>query len=142
MIYHRQVLRAMLAKGIELDSWYRFFLVPGLQHCTGTPTNVKAPWYFAGANQAATLSTGVSGVPGFRDPKHDALLALLAWTENGTAPNEIVATTWRNDTLQDQVLRQRPVCPYPQHAQYLGAGDPDQALNWNCTSKYGLSAQY
>ncbi|CAK3891157.1 ferulic acid Esterase Feruloyl esterase [Lecanosticta acicola] len=139
--FHRKVLETLTPKGIDLDSWYRFFLVPGMQHCLGTPTDVDAPWYFGGANQAAALSTSVSGVPGFRDAKHDALLALMAWTENGTAPDAIIATAWQNETLHDEVLRQRPLCPYPQHARYLGQGDPNLAQSWKCTSAYGLTEQ-
>ena len=37
----------MSAKGIELDDFYRFFLVPGMQHCSGSIGN--APWYLGGA---------------------------------------------------------------------------------------------
>lgn len=70
----------------------------------------------------------MNGVPGFRDADHDALLALVKWTENGTAPEHIVATKWANDTLQDKVLRQRPLCPYPQQAKFV-TGDPDLAEN-------------
>ena len=90
--FYKEVLKTLIPKGIELDSWYRFFLVPGMQHCAGTPSNVNAPWYFAGANQAGSLGLtpgSVSGVPGFRDAKHDVLLALMAWTENGTAPDRV-----------------------------------------------------
>ena len=70
----------------------------------------------------------MNGVPGFRDADHDALLALVKWTENGTAPEHIIATKWANDTLQDKVLRQRPLCPYPQQAKFV-TGDPDLAEN-------------
>ena len=84
--------------------------------------------YFAGGNQAASLSSSVNGVPGFRDADHDALLALVKWTENGTAPEHIIATKWVNDTLQDKVLRQRPLCPYPQQAKFV-TGNPDLAEN-------------
>lgn len=90
--FYKHVLRTLLPKGIDLDDWYRFFLVPGMQHCLGTPTDVNAPWYFAGANQAGSIGVdpgSVYGVPGFRDAKHDALLALMAWTENGTAPDYV-----------------------------------------------------
>ena len=112
---------------------------PGLissRHCAGTPANVNAPWYFAGANQAAALSTSVHSVPGFSDARHDVLLSLMAWVENGTAPDQIVATKWHNDTLQDSVLRQRPLCMYPKQAKYIGHGDVNQAKNWKCQAPY------
>ena len=143
--FYKEVLKTLVPKGIELESWYRFFLVPGMQHCAGTPLDVNAPWYFAGANQAGALGVepgSVHSVPGFSDAKHDILLALMAWTENGTAPDSIVATKWKNDTLTDQVMRQRPLCPYPTQAKYTGHGNPDDAENWKCGYLYNLNAQY
>jgi len=141
MYFYKQVLQTLKAQGIALDPWYRFFLVPGMQHCSGTPTNMNAPWYFAGATQAGAIGVdpgSVHGVPGFGDREHDALLALMAWTENGTAPDRIIATKWRNDTLTDVVERQRPLCPYPTQARYNGSGDPDRAESWSCKSLYDL----
>lgn len=134
--FYKEVLKALFPKGVELDNWYRLFLVPGMQHCSGTPPDVNAPWYFAGANQAGSLNTSMHSVPGFMDAKHDILLALMAWTENGTAPDNIVATKWFNDTLADKVMRQRPLCPYPQQAKYLANGDPNKAENWACEYLY------
>ena len=136
--FYRQVLNTMTPKGIELDSWYRYFRIPGMQHCAGTPEDVNAPWYIAGGNQAADLGSSISGVPGFRDAEHDALLALMEWTEKGKAPDQIIATKWKNDTLQDKVLRQRPICPFPQHAEYDGKGDMDEASSWKCGSEFTL----
>lgn len=142
--FYRQVLNIMTPKGIELDSWYRYFRIPGMQHCTGTPEDVNAPWYIAGGNQAGNLGRSpgsVSGVPGFRDAEHDVLLALMEWTENGTAPEHIIATKWHNDTLQDRVLRQRPICPFPQRAEYDGEGNIDAATSWKCGPEFTLQRQ-
>ncbi|KAK1087502.1 hypothetical protein LTR48_002521 [Friedmanniomyces endolithicus] len=145
VVFYKEVLKTLVPKGIELDSWYRLFLVPGMQHRAGTPPNMNAPWYFAGANQAGVLGTSpgsVYSVPGFRDAKHDALLALMEWVENGTAPDEIVATKWVDDTLADKVLRQRPLCPFPKQARFVGQGDPDVAENWVCRYSYeGVTTQ-
>jgi len=113
-------------------------LVPGMQHCLGTPTDMNAPWYFAGPNQAGSLTTSVHSVPGFSDPEHDILLALMAWVEHGRAPEQIIATKWDNDTLQDKVLRQRPLCVYPKQAMYTGKGNVDDAANWVCEYLYTM----
>jgi len=102
------------------------------RHCTGTPAAVHAPWYFAGGNQAATLGSSVHSVPGFEDARHDVLLAMMAWVENGTAPDSIVATTWNNDTTREAVSRQRPLCMFPRRALYDGVGDVDDAESWVC----------
>ncbi|KAL6405886.1 putative feruloyl esterase b protein [Ilyonectria robusta] len=116
---------------IKLSNWFRFFLVPGLQHCSGTA--VDAPWYFAGGNQAGAIGTGVFSVPGFTDPKHDAMMALMDWVEKGTPVDRIVATTWvRATDPSSGVLRQRPICPYPSHAAYSGKGDVNAATSWVC----------
>ncbi|OJJ62580.1 hypothetical protein ASPSYDRAFT_41271 [Aspergillus sydowii CBS 593.65] len=136
LYYYNQVTSALAPRGIDLDDFYRFFYVPGMQHCSGTPTGVHAPWYFAGPNQGPSLSSGLHGVPGFANAKHDILLALMAWVEEGTAPENLVATTWHNDTVQDTVYRQRPLCFYPKQAVYTGKGDPNEAQNWECQSLY------
>ncbi|KAJ5737199.1 tannase and feruloyl esterase [Penicillium malachiteum] len=87
-------------QGIEVDDFYRmFFLIPGMD------------------------------VPGYRDAKHDIILAMMSWVENGTAPDSIIATKWKNDTTATNVLRQRPICHYPYQAKYDGKGDPDEASN-------------
>ncbi|MCJ1392106.1 hypothetical protein MMC18_004973 [Xylographa bjoerkii] len=129
--FYTHVLRTLLPQGIALGDWYRFFLVPGMQHCGGSVNN--APWYFAGGGQAGMLGTGVHSVPGFEDARHDALLALMAWVEEGTAPDAIVATKFKNDTVAEGVVRQRLLCPYPSTAVYKG-GDVNSAASFNCSA--------
>lgn len=102
------------------------------RHCSGTPTNQNAPWYFAGPSQAGSLSTSLHSVPGFNDARHDVLLAMMNWVENNTAPEYIVGTKWQNDTLQDEVLKQRPLCMYPRVARWNGVGDVNEVENWGC----------
>jgi feruloyl esterase len=135
---YSQILRQLSPRGVDISSFYRFFVVPGMQHCAGTPGNVNAPWYFAGANQAAALGSAVHGVPGFRDAKHDVLLAVMAWVENGTAPGHIVATKWVDDAAAAadrlQVMRQRPLCFWPAKQQWNGKGHVDRADSWTCTT--------
>jgi feruloyl esterase len=116
-LLYNKYLYNMTAQGIALDDWYRFFLVPGMQHCSGSIGN--APWYMGGAQTIP----GFYGVPGFRDAEHDVLLALMEWVEHGEAPEKVVVTKWRNDTDPGQgVLRQRPICKYPGEAVYMGEG--------------------
>lgn len=88
---------------------------------------------FGGGSQASQLGTDVWSVPGFKDAKHDVLLAMMHWVENGTAVDSIIATTWENSlNPSTPVARQRPLCPYPQIATYIGEGDIDEAENWIC----------
>jgi feruloyl esterase len=143
LYFYKEVLKTLHPKGIDLDGFYRHFPVPGMQHCALTPPDMNAPWYFAGGNQAGALYPpgAVHSVPGYEDAAHDILLALMEWTEKGTAPEQIIATKWQNDTLYDEVLRQRPICPYPKQAMYQG-GDANDASNWKCEYLYDLTAQY
>lgn len=116
-----------------LDSWFRLFLVPGMQHVSGTA--VDAPYYFAQPGAAGDLGSDIFSTPGFEDAQHDALLALMAWVEEDRAPAEIIATTWTNSTdASSGVLRQRPLCPWPQIALYDGSGNVNSARSWECSS--------
>lgn len=94
------------------------------RHCQGTPAANDAPWYFAGANQQAALKGPMPhSVPGFADAKHDAILALIDWVEQGRIPTEIIATKWADDDPRGEVTSQRPVCMYPQVAKFQNSGD-------------------
>lgn len=137
--FHRQVISTMLGQGVEdVDSWYRFFLVPGMQHCQGSVGD--APWFFGGSGQAATLVpvTAAGTIEGLKDKEHDALLALMAWVEEGIAPEKLVATKFANDTITNGVLRQRPLCPFPKFAQYVGSGNVSEASSWACVNRPGI----
>ncbi|KAK5655042.1 hypothetical protein OQA88_5941 [Cercophora sp. LCS_1] len=105
--YYNQTATAM--GGVSsLQSWFRYFHVPGLGHCSGT--RVNAPWYFAGGNQAGSLGTGTYSVPGSSGVRHDALLALVDWVEKDREVDSIIATTWKAPSdPASGVLRQRPL---------------------------------
>src|SRR5262245_24205675 len=49
----------------------------------------------------------------------DLLSAVVDWVEKGAAPESVTAT---GDAFPG---RSRPLCAYPEHAHYLGRGDPD-----------------
>jgi len=57
----------------------------------------------------------------------DWLGALDQWVETGTAPAVLTAT--RSDGAMT-----RPLCPWPQTAQFKGAGDPDDPAGWACAA--------
>ena len=56
----------------------------------------------------------------------DLLSLLVDWVDTGKAPDQVVATG------ADFPGRSRPLCPYPQHAQYRGQGDPQAASSFEC----------
>ena len=59
----------------------------------------------------------------------DTVAALEQWVESGKAPDQLVASRMTKDGRVD---RTRPLCPYPQVAQYKGAGSTDEAANFVC----------
>src|SRR5207245_9411230 len=61
----------------------------------------------------------------------DPLSAMEQWLEHGKAPDRIVASRWKNG----KVDRTRPLCPYPQVAQYRGTGSTEVAKNFICRSR-------
>ncbi len=56
----------------------------------------------------------------------DMLSAIVSWVEQGKAPARVIATG------HDFPGRSRPLCPYPQHAQYKGSGNSEDAANFSC----------
>jgi feruloyl esterase len=57
----------------------------------------------------------------------DAVTAVIDWVETGKAPSSLLAVQKRSDGSE----RSRPLCPYPQVAQYVD-GDPDKATSFAC----------
>lgn len=139
---YRQIMAAMFgATGVDdIDEWYRFFLVPGMQHCAGGVGN--ASWFFGGSGQGSNLvpakAAGTLG-EAFYDAEHDALLALMKWVEEDTAPERLVATKFLDDSLEKGVVLQRPLCPFPQYASYVGVGNVTEADSWTCVDRAGVA---
>jgi feruloyl esterase len=58
----------------------------------------------------------------------DTVTALEQWVEQGKAPAQMVAS----HSTGGKVDRTRPLCPFPQEAQWKGSGSSDQAENFVC----------
>ena len=56
----------------------------------------------------------------------DMVDAIVNWVEKGQAPEKVIATG------RAFPGRSRPLCPYPQHAQYSGSGDTESAASFRC----------
>jgi feruloyl esterase len=56
----------------------------------------------------------------------DMLGAMVKWVEKGTTPMSITA---KGNAFPG---RDRPLCPYPKHAQYKGQGDAEDTHNFEC----------
>ena len=86
------------------QDFYRLFLAPGVLHCGGGP----GPNVF------------------------DTLTPLVRWAEQGEAPQRILATKFAGDNPANGVAMTRPLCPFPQFAEFKGRGSTNDAANFVC----------
>ncbi|KAJ4382490.1 hypothetical protein N0V85_008590, partial [Neurospora sp. IMI 360204] len=89
-LYYNRTIRAFGGSITDLKNlrntteFFKFFLIPGMQHCWASPAGVDAPWNIGGAFQAGVMGSGLWSVPGFEGSEsHDALVALRKWVEEG-----------------------------------------------------------
>ncbi|KAI0381934.1 tannase and feruloyl esterase [Hypomontagnella monticulosa] len=132
-LYYSNTVKAMG----NVDDFFRYFHIPGMGHCWGTPDNVKAPWMIGGAGQAAQrppYNSGYSVPLNYKDSQHDALMALMDWVEKGTAVTQIIASEFNFTSSSTLVeYRQRPICMYPKTAKWNGKGNQNDASSWQCS---------
>ena len=89
----------------------RLFMAPGMSHCgLGPGPNV-----------------------------FDAVGTLDKWVKSGIAPERIVATKYADDAgvrlgKPSDVIRTRPLCPWPKVARWNGKGSSDRAENFTCAA--------
>jgi len=101
--YYQRVQRAMGGPQAT-DSFARLFLASGAQHCAS--------------------AAGPAPAPG------PLLDAVVNWVEHGRAPTSILGTI--TDPTTGAVTASRPVCLYPDFAQYTGQGSPNSASSYVC----------
>jgi feruloyl esterase len=85
-----------------------------MYHCAGGP----------GAN----IFNGAANQGNPTDPDHDILSALDLWVTRHQAPEQIIASNQTNGVINFT----RPLCPYPQNAQYKGTGSTSDAASFIC----------
>jgi feruloyl esterase len=88
------------------DDTVEFFLAPGVGHCSG----------------------------GTGPDRADLMKALVTWAEQGTPPSRQGVVHSR---LIDagQPAQSRPMCKYPAYPRYKGAGDPNDAASFSCSTE-------
>ena len=60
--------------------------------------------------------------------QHDPMTPIINWVEKGKVPETILA----KQVVNGEVVRTRPLCPYPKVARYKGQGSIDDAVNFIC----------
>lgn len=83
----------------SIDSFYRLFLVPGLEHCFNGTGAINIGQYLHHYKSD--------------DPKSNVLLALVDWVENGASPDTITG-------LSDDGTEERAHCRYPHKSTWDG----------------------
>lgn len=116
--YYRSVVAKAGAK--DAETFVRLYMVPGMQHCEGGP----GPDVFSHVGTARG------------DRAHDIDTALEDWVEQSIAPAQIVASKYKGPARPGgDVVRTRPLCPYPLIAEYKGTGSTDEAANFTCATR-------
>jgi feruloyl esterase len=91
-------------RGLEkAKDFFILYMVPGMAHC-------QIP-------------------PGVGPDNFDLLTALEDWVEKGVTPKQIVASQLGKEK---QIVRTRPLCPYPEVPKYKGTGSTDDAAGFIC----------
>ncbi len=89
----------ILERNTEATDYARLFMAPGCYHCGGGPGPSQVNW----------------------------LELVVEWTENGTAPDRVIAS---KPAPADSPSMTRPLFPYPLRARYSGNGDSNDAANF------------
>lgn len=104
----------------DLDSFYRFFRISGMNHCSAGP----GAWVFGQGGGASAAGIAFEG-------EGNILAALVDWVEKGRAPEVIVGTKFINDTVANGVSFRRRHCKYPLKNTFVGAS-PHDVDSWEC----------
>jgi feruloyl esterase len=106
------------------DDFLRFFLLPGMGHCSG--------------GVGISHIGAATGAPLQDDAAHSMIRALEAWVQNNAAPSVFVGAHMNENK---QATATRPICRYPLEAQYSGYGDTKDAANFTCRASAPMPPQ-
>ncbi|KAK7691095.1 hypothetical protein QCA50_006198 [Cerrena zonata] len=126
--YYETVNSFMRANtNIEMDDFYRLFMVAGLGHCYVSD-------FGDGANAFGAPLQEMAGMPPLaHDARHNILAALVQWVEDDVAPENITAVHYENNNVTAGISFTRPICKYPASSRYV-SGDPNSAESFACIS--------
>jgi Tannase and feruloyl esterase len=99
-----------------IQSFYRFFLIPGMTHGIGNGTSNP---------------TANPPLPGDATAGPSQLYGVLTdWVEKGIVPTRIEIAS--PVTATNPVAKTRPICAYPLKATYT-SGDPNVTASYTCS---------
>ncbi|UJO25326.1 putative feruloyl esterase B-2 [Fulvia fulva] len=117
--YYDHVAATMSQSPSELDEFYRFFRIGGMDHCTG------------GLGAYVVGQEFVAGSP-FQDAQHNVLRRIIEWVEEGKAPESITGVRFVNDTVALGVDFERRHCRYPLRNECVDPDNYKDVESWRC----------
>lgn len=121
--YYDHVSNTMGLPPSELDSFYRFFRIGGMDHCSG------------GLGAWSIGQEAVDGVAQARqDAQHNVLRRLIEWVEKGDsyAPETVTGIKYVNDTASLGVDFTRNHCRYPLRNKCKDGENHKDPESWEC----------
>ncbi|KAH9917042.1 feruloyl esterase-like protein [Fomitopsis serialis] len=101
---------------VNIDDFYRLFMVPGMEHCYGGD----------GANAFGSVQQADSNMPPLNhEPEYDVLAAMVQWVEEGIAPSSLNAVHYKDNDVKNGIDAIRPLCQYPESLYYTGSDQMD-----------------
>jgi feruloyl esterase len=116
--YYQEIQKTMTPSSVS--QFVRLYMVPGMQHCAAGP----------GPN-----TFGQFGPAQDHDPGKNIYFALENWVEGNQPPGQIIATKYAGDNPANKAVMTRPLCPYPEIAQYKNSGSTTDASNFTCAAE-------
>jgi hypothetical protein len=117
-ILYYQTMAAQNGGVKAAQKFSRLYLIPNMGHCGGGPAT----------------------------DQFDMLTPLAQWVENGVAPGPVPAkgvnftpAVYQANFLPAAPTRNRPLCPYPQEARYIGPTGPGLAAGLAVESNYACT---
>ncbi|KAH7367852.1 feruloyl esterase B [Plectosphaerella cucumerina] len=104
----------------KLGDWHRYFPISGMFHCSTGP----GAWAFGQGGGAPAAGVGF-------DPGRNVLSAIVAWVEQGKAPETLRGTRFVDDAVALGVDIERDHCAWPREQTFLGS-DHKEASSWKC----------
>ena len=120
--YYRYLSETMNLQPRDLDDFYRYFRISGLAHCRGGP----------GAWNIGAFATGGSILATPTDPESNILTAVVAWVEEGKAPEYVRGSKFVNDNPTLGLAFSRKHCKYPAGNVYVGPANYTDENAWEC----------
>ncbi|KAF3909952.1 Tannase [Dactylellina cionopaga] len=116
--YYEHVSRSMSLPSEQLDEFFRYFPIPGADHCR----DGDGAWYLGGAAQF--VIPGIQNV----DIEGGVLMSMVKWVEDGIAPERIIARNIAQDGKEHGI---KAHCKWPMKNVYVG-GNPAAKESWGC----------